>query len=300
MGTNSVYVQLLGNHEIMNINGEMHDVSAWDDQVQTSAPGGETLRDERHELFQEETSPVIGKWLSEKGMIVRVADPESSNLAAYGPKLWGIDTCQSRYFKRVDENELLDLKDPRLDKVELDGSLHNLEGGTWGRMGPQEAKETSAAGHVGVFKSRCKEVTFEAETRSKLACRGSGGAVVFTHGGFSKESLLEQSKVSITRGRTVTEPTPEDIVDAINSLPRSYFMKGSSYASSVAWNRDLWRFSQGESEGFCSLLKGALQLLAANTLVVGHTRVCGMEAYPTVCGVEGQSERDDGVMICSC
>ena len=93
-----------------------------------------------------------------------------------------------------------------------------------------------------------------------------------------------------------TAATPDEKIDAINSRPTKDFSENDS----VLWDRSVWSYKSASSSGLCTHLMDALENgLNANTLVVGHTRVCDMNVkkIPSVCK---KTQSGDNKMKCVC
>ena len=69
-------------------------MSVWDDQIQTAEDVATNLDNHRKLLFAPDHK--VGEWVRSKRLIVRVEDPTGDLTPTLD--LWGIDTCQSRYF----------------------------------------------------------------------------------------------------------------------------------------------------------------------------------------------------------
>ena len=139
-------------------------------------------------------------------------------------------------------------------------------------------------------------------------CKGSGGAVIFTHGGFSLSTLVTQVKDSGGNMETIKKGG-QDVVDAINSLDKDYFMAAKTYKDSVVWYRGLWYGQddnndhnvQGQRSMCHKIKKSVKNVLKASQVVLGHTRVCGMEVGQMPPGCKFKTEAmGDGVMHCEC
>jgi hypothetical protein len=214
--SNSVYVQLLGNHELMQVVKDFHDVSVFDDQF---AHAAQILKQSgvsaREALFSPHTC--VGKWIRSKRKIVRVDDPIPST-TEHSLQLWGIDTCQSRYFENYEtkkyyagdkHSDEYKIKMKNLnDAIKKDPRyIANPGNSLWFRTPPKriEASQRQGegiTGNFGVFSVTCSApITFNRRLRSELKCPGAGGAVVFTHGGFNRDSLLKQVQAGLHVGR---------------------------------------------------------------------------------------------------
>jgi hypothetical protein len=101
----------------------------------------------------------------------------------------------------------------------------------------------------------------------------------------------------------------QDVVDAINSLDKDYFMAAKTYKNSVVWYRGLWYGQNDDNDhnvqgqrSMCHKIKKSVKnVLKASQVVLGHTRVCGMEVGQMPPGCKFKTEEmGDGVMHCEC
>ena len=230
--------------------------------------------------------------------------------------------CSSKADLEIEENKLNaaenkfnDLthsheKDKRKDKIDPSLTKKGVGNTKWMRFDPHDALQLDPDNHltsnIGVFSATCGEVSFDAGTLKNLVCKGSGG-VIFTHGGFSYSTLVTQVRHSEGNKGTI-EKGGQDVVDAINSLDKNYFMAKETYLKSVVWYRDMW-FGRGKNEhnnkgqlDMCNRIKKSVKnVLKASQVVLGHTRVCTMKLgqMPPGCKLKTDT-KGDGVMHCKC
>ena len=230
--------------------------------------------------------------------------------------------CSSKADLEIEENKLNaaenkfnDLthsheKDKRKDKIDPSLTKKGVGNTKWMRFDPHDALQLDPDNHltsnIGVFSATCGEVSFDAGTLKNLVCKGSGG-VIFTHGGFSYSTLVAQVRDSEGNKGTI-EKGGQDVVDAINSLDKSYFMAKKTRANSVVWYRDMWfglnkktRNAKGQLH-MCNRIKDSVKnVLKASQVVLGHSRVCDMKLWQMPPGCKFKSKtKGDGVMHCEC